>query len=306
MGIEINGKNNTIKKTTNEGVYTLLHLIINGTEYEWPSSPDTPVPPTPIDPSEPTAESKDFTFELWSPSQTESSHTGYTQIKKTTEGGVLGNGTTAVANYVCEYIDGYNTYEAFLQFTTPPTTQIFHDGKQLPYITNDDGTITTERWSFRLWEYHVPSSWGFSGADIKTITCKYLTWDTQNATVMTRRSISEPTIKDDLSLSGSLEIGSTLGVYGSINGLNLYYDIPYVDIKESEIGFGFFAKFYESHYIINSEEYTIPFFQLSPGMVYSNEHIQIEWRADGKLIAQGINNYEIESVTFAPEILRYE
>lgn len=63
MGIEINGKNNTIKKTANEGVYTLLHLIINGTEYEWPS--DTPdIPPTPIDPSEPTTESKDFTFEL--------------------------------------------------------------------------------------------------------------------------------------------------------------------------------------------------------------------------------------------------
>lgn len=305
MGIEINGKNNTIKKTTNEGVYTLLHLIINGTEYEWPSdTPDTP--PTPIEPSEPTTESKDFTFELWSPSQTESSHTDYIAIKENTEGVLPGNGTTSVANYTCEYIDGSNTYEARLRFTTPSTTKIIHNGEQLPYITNADGTITTKPESFRLWEFHSTSKFGFSGASIKSITCKYLTWDTQNAAVMTTRSISEPTIKNSLSLSGSLEIGNTLGVYGSINGLNLYYDIPYVDLKESEIGFGFFAKFYESHYIINSEEYTIPFFQLSPGMVYSNEHIQIEWRADGKLIAQGINNYEIESVTFAPEILRYE
>lgn len=305
MGIEINGKNNTIKKVSAEGVFTYNYLIINGTEYEWPSGTGD-VPPTPIEPSEPTIKSKDFTFELWSPSQTESSYTDYIPITKDPKKEDLDNGTTVVASYIWDYINGSDTYEARLQFTAPATTEIIHNGEQLPYITNADGTITTKPESFRLWEFHSTSKFGFSGASIKTITCEYLTWDTQNAAVMTTRSISEPTIKDSLSLSGSLEIGNTLGVYGSINGLNLYYDIPYVDIKESEIGFGFFAKFYESHYIINSEEYTIPFFQLSPGMVYSNEHIQIEWRADGKLIAQGINNYEIESVTFAPEILRYE
>lgn len=34
MGIEINGRTNTIKKVKEEGVYTLYYLIINGIEYE--------------------------------------------------------------------------------------------------------------------------------------------------------------------------------------------------------------------------------------------------------------------------------
>lgn len=64
------------------------------------------------------------------------------------------------------------------------------------------------------------------------------------------------------------------------------------------------AQFYDSKYTINDTEYTLPFFQLSPGMEYQTDNLKVEWRADGQLILS--SDQPITNISFAPRILRYE
>lgn len=301
MGIKIDGRTNTIKKVIAKGVYTYNYLIINGTEYEWPS--DTPVkPPTPIEPSDP-IEWKELatTFELWAPNQTDSSGVGINTIIKSDT--IDGDITSAiwVAHYDVEYHNGNTTYSANITFKVANSTSIYDAiGNELPTQPLDDNyKITT---NFQLWDYQAKP--GTSGEGIKPLTFKYQAPVT--STVLTTVRLDEVTEEDSVVVTQDAIINNTLAVYGTINDLLLTWEIIHLEVSQYNIGFGMFAQFYDSKYTINGIEYELPFFQLSPGLSYTTENTTVSWLADGQLLIESTTSDPITNISFAPNILRYE
>lgn len=301
MGIEINGRTNTIKKVKEEGVYTLYYLIINGIEYEWPSS--TPeIPPTPIEPSDP-VEWKELpiTFELWAPNQTDSSLPEPKIVIKmsTKEGDVATN--VWIAHYDVEYNNGNTTYSANITFKVANSTSVYDaTGNELQTKPLDDKykTIT----NFQLWDYQAKP--GTSGAWFKPLTFKYQAPVT--STVLTTVRLDEVTEEDNVVVIQDAVVNNNLAVDGTINGLLWTWETIYLEVPQYDIGFGMFAQFYDSKYTINDIEYELPFFQLSPGLSYATDNIIVSWLADGHLLLESTTSDPITNISFAPKILRYE
>ena len=301
MGIEINGRTNTIKKVNTEGVYTLNYLIINGTEYEWPSyTPD--VPPTPIEPSDP-MEWKELTttFELWAPNQTDSSGVGINTIIKSDT--VDGDITSAVwvAHYDVKYNNGNTTYSANVTFKVANSTSVYDvSGNELQAKPLDDKykTIT----NFQLWDYQAKP--GTSGEWIKPLTFKYQAPVT--STVLATVRLDEVTEEENVVVTQDAVVNNNLAVDGTINGLLWTWETIYLEVSQYNIGFGMFAQFYDSKYTVNGIEYELPFFQLSPGLSYTTDNIIVSWLANGQLLLESTTSEPITNISFAPRILRYE
>ena len=299
MSIEINGQKNTIKKIADSknAVYVKYSLYINGVEYEWregEGGEDIIIPAEPTDDIVTTQYTA--TFELWSPSQTAPESSANIPIK---QGGaelpIYVKGKT-ICVYEASYTEGETTYTGDVVITTRPGVRIKDD--LLTIISLADGG---QRTSFRLYEYYSQNSMGLSGFSKRSITFEYEEEFKKTYAVKEVRVVDDPHTISEAVTAESMEVGNTLGVYGSINDLILEYNIEYINSPVSDIGFGFYALFYDTK--VNDK--ILPNFQLSPGMIFTYDNIIVEWKANGVLSISSPSE-DIHDISAAPHILRYE
>lgn len=287
MGLIINGTINKIERTDGTKVKFINSLYINDKLYIITDDEDY----YPELPEYEEIKSEYVYFELCAPN-TNSNNPSNISINRTisadNKGSIAVPPGLLVAEYTVDYHAGNNAYTAYITFYPMEGCVIKYMGEE---ITSNDKISLTKMIGAGypnpviqiLFQYKVRLNSNYTRKEVETI--KRL---------------------DTAKILNNMSVGNNMEISGSINDIMLYYETYYVNTLTSDIGFGFYAQFYDSKYTINDIEYELPFFQLSPGLSYTTENITVSWLADGQLLLESKTSDPITNISFAPRILRYE
>lgn len=281
MSIIVNGALDTIKRDSISGdkVVFLNALYINGKKYVFASDTESDAE---MDPYQKTHQT---TFKMTFPGDKTVPNSKLVCIGQDLIGEIIASDGTKLSSYDIVYKKGTHSNTASIDFKVYDEVDSYEQGRLIEYtelqqvengITKDQTIITFE------YTYTPP------------------------VTYTKARELSQIQEYDNLLVSGDMLVNNNLEIRGSINDLTLHYDIIYTDSLTTDIGFGMFAQFYDSHYTLDNIEYTLPFFQLSPGLSYATDTIEILWLADGQLTVKSLTDKPVQNISFAPNILRYE
>ena len=250
MGIIINGSLNTIQtdKLENGKVVFYNSLYINGKKYVFASDTESDAEMDPYQKIHKT------TFKMTYPGDETAPNSKLVCIGKDFTGKITASDDTTLTHYAVTYKPGTSSNVALIDFLPEESVHIYEGSNLIKYtelqqvekgITKDQTVITFE------YTYTPP------------------------VTYAEARELSQIQEYDNLLVSGDMLVNNNLEIIGSINDLTLYYDIIYTDSLITDLGFGMYALFYDSKYTLDGIEYMLPFFQLSPGLSYVTDTIEI-------------------------------
>ena len=108
---------------------------------------------------------------------------------------------------------------------------------------------------------------------------------------------------NNLIINNDALVTGNLTVLGSINDLKWYWEEKSISQENHNIGKGFLAKFTNFVIITDSNSYTLPQIQLSPGASYKTDDYSVTWTAEGNLEIENCNVLQYSALI---NILRYE
>lgn len=129
------------------------------------------------------------------------------------------------------------------------------------------------------------------------VTATAMSVNPTEASANTSNTINNLIINNDALITGNLT------VLGSINDLKWYWEEKSISQENHSIGKGFLAKFTNFVIVTDSNSYTLPQIQLSPGASYKTDDYSILWTADGNLKIENCNVLQYSALI---NILRYE
>jgi hypothetical protein len=262
MSIIVDGTLNTIKRDPIPGdkVIFLNALYINGKKYVFASDTESDAEMDPYQKIHKTTFKMTY---LGDPRPSDSNIVyikGEGEINNNNEiissGRIVASDGTSIAEYTIIYTRGTRSNKALIDFAFA--------SKDVVAKLNDNVIKYIELQQVK----------GDNTApDQATITFEY----TYNLPVIytEAKELSQIQEYDNLLVPGDMLVNNNLEVGGPINDLTLYYDTIYTDSLTTDLGFGMYALFYNSKYTLDNVEYTLPFFQLSPGLSHATDTIEI-------------------------------
>ena len=147
-------------------------------------------------------------------------------------------------------------------------------------------------------------SW-YCNTDAYTVTLSFTPKATATAMSINQSQelVNTSNTINNLIISNDALVTGNLTVLGSINDLKWYWEEKTISQENHNIGKGFLAKFTNFVIVTDSNSYTLPQIQLSPGASYKTDDYSVTWTADGNLEIENCNVLQYSALI---NILRYE